>query len=176
MQTSYHGNPNLDLGYHVSQRNTDAHTHTHTHTHTAINISSPCGFQAFNEVEKTTPSQRPTLAHRLSHTHLVEFLLSVGPSRTFLYFLFLYFLRIKDARCSSDDCSQSLSSGGRFAFQKLLEFLFPTSKNSLRERQNMRKCISLKRKDQNIKFCHHTHPHVILKPRILLKNISRYFL
>ncbi len=98
-----------------------------------------------------------------------------GPSRSFLYFLFLYFLRIKDARCSSDGCSQSLSSGGRFAFQKLLEFLFPTSKNSLRERQNMRKMYFTQKERSKYKILPSYSPSCHSKPRILLKKHLKIF-
>lgn len=55
---------------------------------------------------------------------------SLKPSRTLRYFLSLYFLRMKVARCSAEAALNSSSSGGRLAAQKLLAFLLPTSRNS----------------------------------------------
>lgn len=52
------------------------------------------------------------------------------PSRSLLYFLSLYFLRMKVARCSVEAPMWSSSSKGRLAAQKLLAFLFPTSRKN----------------------------------------------
>ncbi len=60
----------------------------------------------------------------------LSWLRSLKPSRIFLYFLSLYFLRMNVARCSSEAPLWSSSSRGRLAAQKLLAFLFPTSRKN----------------------------------------------
>lgn len=126
---SYHGNSDLHLGYQVSQSsNRCRHANTQPPT-LSLGLMGLLMRQRKNNMKSKANISARTYKHWHAHT-LLSSSWVFRPSRTFLYFLSLYFLRIKDARCSCDGCLQSFSSGGRFAAQNRFEFLFPTSKNS----------------------------------------------